>query len=80
LERRVGPRTLLRVNAFYSGFEQAIDGFGNDNYFGASLKLEHKLSPRLHLDIGWSYAGNAGGLSTDDFGQNLASVGIRYEY
>ncbi|OGP85079.1 MAG: hypothetical protein A2Y95_08795 [Deltaproteobacteria bacterium RBG_13_65_10] len=80
LERRIGPRTLLRANSFYSEFTQSIGGFGNDNYFGGNVKLEHKLLPRLLVDLGWSYAANAGGLSTDNFDRNLASMGIRYEY
>lgn len=80
LERQIGPRTLLRLSSFYAQLNVGSSGIGDNNYLGGGVKLEHRLRSKLLVDGGWNYWKNAGGLSFDDFAQNLASVGIRYEF
>ena len=80
LERQIGPRTLLRLSSFYAQLNVGSSGRGDNNYLGGGVKLEHRLRSKLLLDGGWNYWKNAGGLTFDDFAQNVASVGIRYEF
>jgi hypothetical protein len=80
LDRQIGPRTLLRLTSFYSQLNVGSASTGDNNYFGAGVKLDHQLRSRVHVDAAWNYWKNAGGLSVDDFTQNVASVGLRYEF
>ena len=80
LERQIGPRTLLRLSSFYSQLNVGSSGRGDNNYLGGGVKLEHRLRSKVLVDATWNYWKNAGGITFDDFSQNVGSVGIRYEF
>jgi len=80
LDRQIGPRTLLRLTSFFTQLHIGSSDAGDDNYFGGGVKLDHRLRPRVHVDAAWNYWNNGGGLNVDDFTQNVASVGLRYEF
>jgi len=80
LERQIGPRTLIRLTSFYAQLNVGSSGSGDNNYLGGGVKVEHRLRSKMLLDAGWNYWRNSGGITFDNFDQNVASLGLRYEF